>query len=69
MDTAHIALIKDCMARLSKNGVLYFSNNFRKFKLDEEITALFDVELLTNTIDFDFKRRTNIHRVWKITKK
>lgn len=64
----HIKLISLCMKRLADNGTLYFSNNFRKFKLDDEIGAQLEVKLLTDTIDFDFKRRTKIHRVWTIRK-
>ncbi len=66
VQSAHIELIEHCMARLAQGGVLYFSNNFRKFKLDESLEQRFDVRLLKDSIDFDFKRRANIHRVWAV---
>lgn len=63
----HASLIKRAMNRLSNEGTLYFSNNFRQFELDEEITARFAVqEISSQTIGFDFKRNTKIHRAWKI---
>ena len=63
----HVALIDGCMARLADGGTLYFSNNFRQFKLDPALGERFAIrDISTHTIDFDFKRRPNIHRVWQI---
>jgi 23S rRNA (guanine2445-N2)-methyltransferase / 23S rRNA (guanine2069-N7)-methyltransferase len=56
------------MARLAPGGVLYFSNNFRKFVLEENLTTRYAVEEITDkTIDPDFARNGKIHRAWKIT--
>ncbi|MDM1250521.1 bifunctional 23S rRNA (guanine(2069)-N(7))-methyltransferase RlmK/23S rRNA (guanine(2445)-N(2))-methyltransferase RlmL [Acinetobacter johnsonii] len=64
----HLSLLKRAMNRLSTDGTLYFSNNYRGFEMDEEILAFFDVEEITNeTIGPDFKRNQKIHRAWKIT--
>lgn len=63
----HVRLIHLAMASLHKGGVLYFSNNFRKFKLDTEALAAFSIEDISpETIGFDFERNPNIHRCWKI---
>lgn len=63
----HVSLLKRAMNRLSSEGTLYFSNNYRGFELDEEIEALFDAQEITNeTIGLDFKRNQKIHRAWKI---
>ncbi|MCG2574489.1 bifunctional 23S rRNA (guanine(2069)-N(7))-methyltransferase RlmK/23S rRNA (guanine(2445)-N(2))-methyltransferase RlmL [Acinetobacter sp. ME22] len=63
----HVSLIKRAMNRLSSDGTLYFSNNYRGFELDEEIEAMFDIQEITNeTIGPDFKRNQKIHRAWKI---
>ena len=35
----HGDLIRNSMAKLADDGVLIFSNNFRKFKMDELATA------------------------------
>lgn len=64
---AHVELIDLAMARLRKGGTLYFSNNFRRFKLAEELCERYQVEEITNTtIDRDFQRRQDIHRSWKV---
>ena len=55
------------MRRLSGNGTLVFSNNFTKFRLDEDIMEDFDVEDITeSTIGDDFKRNPKIHRCYLI---
>ncbi|MBV7433655.1 bifunctional 23S rRNA (guanine(2069)-N(7))-methyltransferase RlmK/23S rRNA (guanine(2445)-N(2))-methyltransferase RlmL [Cardiobacteriaceae bacterium TAE3-ERU3] len=64
----HPELVRQCMRRLAKDGVLYFSNNYRSFKFDPELAEEYNVEDISkSTIDFDFQRRPNIHRVWRIT--
>ncbi|MGY6624129.1 bifunctional 23S rRNA (guanine(2069)-N(7))-methyltransferase RlmK/23S rRNA (guanine(2445)-N(2))-methyltransferase RlmL [Acinetobacter johnsonii] len=64
----HLSLLKRAMNRLTTDGTLYFSNNYRGFEMDEEILAFFDVEEITQeTIGPDFKRNQKIHRAWKIT--
>lgn len=62
----HASLLKRAMNRLSNGGTLYFSNNFQKFELDDELAARFDVQEITEkTIGFDFKRNHKIHRAWR----
>ncbi|CAM3636916.1 bifunctional 23S rRNA (guanine(2069)-N(7))-methyltransferase RlmK/23S rRNA (guanine(2445)-N(2))-methyltransferase RlmL [Parendozoicomonas haliclonae] len=64
----HKDMLIRAMGRLARDGVLYFSNNFRKFKLDEELSEKFVVEEISSqTIDQDFKRNQKIHRSWKLT--
>ncbi|MBN7769321.1 bifunctional 23S rRNA (guanine(2069)-N(7))-methyltransferase RlmK/23S rRNA (guanine(2445)-N(2))-methyltransferase RlmL [Marinobacter daepoensis] len=63
----HGALIRQCMARLSSEGLLIFSNNFRKFRLDESLESEFEVqEVSGSTLDKDFQRNPKIHRCWHI---
>ncbi|MFJ3485136.1 bifunctional 23S rRNA (guanine(2069)-N(7))-methyltransferase RlmK/23S rRNA (guanine(2445)-N(2))-methyltransferase RlmL [Pseudomonas sp. NPDC090202] len=63
-----VQLIDLAMARLAKDGVLYFSNNFRKFQLEDNLSERYAVEEITaQTIDPDFARNGKIHRAWKIT--
>lgn len=65
----HQSLITQCMARLRKNGILYFSTNFRKFKLNPEILSQYHVEDITaQTIDKDFARNAKIHHCFVIKK-
>ncbi|SDT43361.1 23S rRNA m(2)G-2445 methyltransferase [Pseudomonas asplenii] len=64
----HVQLLDLAMARLAPGGVLYFSNNFRKFQLEENLTARYAVEEISGqTLDPDFARNSKIHRAWKIT--
>jgi len=66
----HGDLIRNSMAKLADDGVLIFSNNFRKFKMDELTLRQFDCENITpQTLDIDFERNPRIHNVWKITRR
>ncbi|MBQ0718848.1 MAG: bifunctional 23S rRNA (guanine(2069)-N(7))-methyltransferase RlmK/23S rRNA (guanine(2445)-N(2))-methyltransferase RlmL [Gammaproteobacteria bacterium] len=63
----HQRLIEQCMGLLSEDGVLVFSNNFRRFKLDPALETRFVVENISPaTIDKDFARRPRIHQCWLI---
>ena len=64
----HVELLDLAMARLARGGVLYFSNNFRKFQLDESLVARYQVEEISaQTLDPDFVRNPKIHRAWRFT--
>ncbi|MBV32655.1 MAG: bifunctional 23S rRNA (guanine(2069)-N(7))-methyltransferase RlmK/23S rRNA (guanine(2445)-N(2))-methyltransferase RlmL [Porticoccaceae bacterium] len=63
----HENLIVRCMQILEPSGTLYFSTNFKKFKMSGEITRQFIVRDITHeTIDYDFRRNQKIHRVCEI---
>ncbi|AQQ67528.1 23S rRNA (guanine(2445)-N(2))/(guanine(2069)-N(7))-methyltransferase [Microbulbifer agarilyticus] len=63
----HGELIRQCMALLSKDGVLLFSNNLRSFKMDEAVQSEFAVENLSaKLLDKDFQRNPKIHNVWEV---
>lgn len=63
----HVALIETAMRLLDGDGVLVFSNNFRRFHLDAESLADFRVEdISAATIPPDFQRNPRIHRCWEI---
>lgn len=64
----HVRLLEAAMARLAPGGLLIFSNNFRKFRLDEEpISAFADArEISRSTLDPDFERSPRIHRCWEL---
>jgi 23S rRNA (guanine2445-N2)-methyltransferase / 23S rRNA (guanine2069-N7)-methyltransferase len=65
----YIQLIKNSAKLLTKDGVLYFSTNFRKFKFDANIfDELKITNITTQTIPKDFSRDMKIHYCWKITK-
>lgn len=63
----HSALINRAMNRLNAGGVLYFSNNFTKFILDEQLSQRYQIENITaKTIGFDFDSKKPIHQAWAI---
>ncbi len=64
----HVRLLRAAVARLAPGGVLYFSNNFRRFKLDTDAIAEFaDCEDISpQTIGPDFARNPRIHRAWRL---
>ncbi|MGV8842411.1 MAG: bifunctional 23S rRNA (guanine(2069)-N(7))-methyltransferase RlmK/23S rRNA (guanine(2445)-N(2))-methyltransferase RlmL [Pseudomonas sp.] len=64
----HVELLDLAMARLAAGGVLYFSNNFRKFQLDAGLAERYAVEEISaSTLDPDFARNQKIHRAWRLT--
>ncbi len=67
----HVELISLALQRLRPGGVLYFSNNFRKFKLDSEAIERMAhcKEISAISIDPDFERNQKIHRAWQIQPK
>ena len=66
----HVDLIEGAMRLLREEGVLYFSNNYRRFKIDHESLSDFVIEEITNkTLDPDFKRNSRIHCCYRITHK
>jgi 23S rRNA (guanine2445-N2)-methyltransferase / 23S rRNA (guanine2069-N7)-methyltransferase len=63
----HVRLINDAVALLSPGGVLYFSTNFRRFKIDKQALSDLIVEDITAaTIPEDFARNPKIHYCWRI---
>ena len=54
----HVSLINDCLAALTTGGHLYFSNNARRFVLEEEkinATSIRDITRATTPFDFEGK--------------
>jgi 23S rRNA (guanine2445-N2)-methyltransferase / 23S rRNA (guanine2069-N7)-methyltransferase len=66
----HVALLQACGRRLRDDGVIVFSNNFRRFKLDTEaLMRTFGIEDLGHaSIPPDFARRPGIHGCWLLRK-
>jgi 23S rRNA (guanine2445-N2)-methyltransferase / 23S rRNA (guanine2069-N7)-methyltransferase len=63
----HGEIIRNAAALLAPDGVLYFSTNRRRFKLDEALLEEFAIQDITaQTLDEDFKRPPPAHRCWRI---
>ncbi|RKQ96360.1 23S rRNA m(2)G-2445 methyltransferase [Kushneria sinocarnis] len=63
----HVRLVELAMARLAPGGTLLFSNNQRRFRLDDALRERFDVDERSKAmLDPDFERRPGIHHVFVI---
>ncbi len=63
----HADLIDKAMRCLAPDGVLVFSTNLRRFRLDAELAARFRIEDKTAwSIPKDFERNRKIHQCWFI---
>jgi 23S rRNA (cytosine1962-C5)-methyltransferase len=54
----HAELINDCLKGLKKEGILYFSTNYKKFLLDKEkinASSIKDISKVTSAFDFEGK--------------
>ncbi|PJE53938.1 bifunctional 23S rRNA (guanine(2069)-N(7))-methyltransferase RlmK/23S rRNA (guanine(2445)-N(2))-methyltransferase RlmL [Marinomonas sp. BSi20584] len=66
----HGELVRLAMARLARGGELIFSNNYRRFVLDEALEQEYDVKNITReTLDPDFDRNDKIHQCYIIKNK
>jgi 23S rRNA (guanine2445-N2)-methyltransferase / 23S rRNA (guanine2069-N7)-methyltransferase len=63
----HPRLLRAAMARLAPQGRLWFSNNFRRFRLDPALASEFSVrDIGASTIPPDFARNPRIHAAWEL---
>lgn len=54
----HVFMINDCLRILQKGGVIYFSTNFTKFKMENERIESDSIRDITRqTTPFDFEKR------------
>ena len=67
----HVRLLRAAIARLTPGGLLLFSNNYRRFRLDEAAIAEFAeaTEISPRTLDPDFERNPRIHRCWELRRR
>jgi 23S rRNA (guanine2069-N7)-methyltransferase / 23S rRNA (guanine2445-N2)-methyltransferase len=65
----HVPLLKNAASLLAPGGILYFSTNFRRFKMDSSALADLKIEdISVSTIPEDFARDQKIHYCWKISR-
>lgn len=62
----YIELLNEIAPRLSEDGVVFFSTNFRRFKFDPDAIQLTSREISKQTVPNDFRNR-RIHRCWRLT--
>ena len=67
MQRDHVELIRSTLLRLAPGGLLVFSNNFRKFRLDAEALKDMQIRDITKgTVPFDFARDAKVHTCFEI---
>jgi 23S rRNA (guanine2445-N2)-methyltransferase / 23S rRNA (guanine2069-N7)-methyltransferase len=63
----HAVLIRDVMRLVAGKGCLIFSNNLKRFRLDETLSGDYEIEDITReSIPRDFERHKNVHHCWLI---
>ena len=66
----HVALIGEAVRLLEPRGILIFSNNNRRFRLDvEALGDLVITDVTKETIPKDFARNPRIHQCWRIERR
>ena len=66
----HVQLLRSTAQLLTAQGVLVFSNNFRKFHLDHEALPELRIENISAaTLPRDFARNPRIHNCWRIRRR
>ena len=65
----HAALLVDLAERMTPGGVVYFSNNSRRFRLHDDLLGEHYTirEITRRTIPEDF-RNQRIHRCWRLVR-
>ena len=68
VQAGYAKLLNDVLRRMDTGGIIYFSNNYRRFKFDaDQIEASEKHEISNQTVPPDFRNR-RIHRCWRIVK-
>ncbi len=66
----HVPLIQSVARLLAPDGILLFSNHFRKFKMDEAGLPDYRCDNISKkTLPLDFARDPRFHNSWRITRK
>jgi len=64
----HVELLNKAAQLLTKKGVLIFSTNFRKFKLNENALERLSAENINQQmLPKDFERNPKIHYCWRLS--
>ncbi|SFE97925.1 bifunctional 23S rRNA (guanine(2069)-N(7))-methyltransferase RlmK/23S rRNA (guanine(2445)-N(2))-methyltransferase RlmL [Nitrosomonas sp. Nm166] len=65
----HVQLIRNATALLAPGGIIFFSTNFRRFKMDRKALSDLTIEDISREmIPEDFARDAKIHYCWKISR-
>jgi 23S rRNA (cytosine1962-C5)-methyltransferase len=62
----HVELINDCIRGMKRGGVIYFSTNFQKFRINEKeirVSATRDITAATTSFDFEGRAKRYCFRL------
>jgi 23S rRNA (guanine2445-N2)-methyltransferase / 23S rRNA (guanine2069-N7)-methyltransferase len=66
----HQRLLSLAAKVLAPQGIIVFSNNYTRFKLDPQIADIFQVEDWSErTLPWDFRRNPRIHRCYRLARR
>lgn len=66
----HVTLLRQAAALLAPDGLLIFSNNLRKFRMDAEAMPELDIRDITReTIPRDFARNPKVHHCFEVRRR
>lgn len=66
----YVSLLRSTSRLLTPGGVLIFSNNNRRFKMDVDALPELEItDITAQTIPHDFARNPRIHNCWQISRK
>ena len=66
----HPALIDACARLLASGGLLIFSTNAQRFRLDAGLTARYDImDVSSATLPLDFARNPRIHHCYEMRRR
>ncbi len=67
VDRDHPGLIDGCARLLAPGGLIVFSTNSQRFKLDESLSRRYDIrDISAQTLPQDFQRNPRIHRCFEV---
>jgi 23S rRNA (guanine2445-N2)-methyltransferase / 23S rRNA (guanine2069-N7)-methyltransferase len=67
VDRDHPALLDGCARLLAPGGLIVFSTNSQRFRLDESLSGRYDVrDISAKTLPSDFERNPRIHRCFEV---
>ncbi|MEO8460174.1 MAG: class I SAM-dependent methyltransferase, partial [Dokdonella sp.] len=65
----HVRLLQLCAERLSADGLIVFSNNNRRFRIDSDALSKFEIrDVSSASIPFDFARNPRIHQCYEMNR-
>jgi len=63
----HVRLLRLAAEHLAPGGLILFSNNYRRFRIDADALAELELrDISASTVPFDFARDPKIHHAWEI---